>query len=163
MRNVVGLVLVLTVIAMLSLSSLSSLGWCDEIILNEHVTLTSFDSPDSRVYQFNLTTGDTISMSISVLGDSIDLYIYNNTGYELLQRTNIFDLEEQLTVPYNGTFQFIIETFASESANAVVDITLTRASLIPEFQYLLAVLMAISLIAVAIAKASGDKYKRRHA
>jgi len=126
MRNVIGRAFALTVIAVLSLGFLSSLVWCDEIILSEHVELISIDSPDSRAYQFNLAVGDMISISISVLGDSINLYIYNSTVDELLQRTNIITLEEQWTVPSDDTFEFIIETFAGENAQAIVDITIYR-------------------------------------
>lgn len=128
MRNVIGRAFALTIIALISLASLSGLVWCEEIILSEHVELISVDSPDSRAYDFDLTAGDTISISISVSGDSLNFYIYNSTGHELYRETNIMTLEDQWTVPSDDTYGFVIETWAGEDAQSSVDITLYRAS-----------------------------------
>jgi hypothetical protein len=116
-------------IALLFLAAMPVLVRCDGTLLNEQVTLNADNA--SKSYLFDLTSGDTISITLSVAGQGfIDFHIMNSSDSQLLDR---YDLgtegwQGQWTVPYNDRFEFIIElTLASVGDEDTVGITLTSA------------------------------------
>jgi hypothetical protein len=90
---------------------------------NQQITLNTTNPTKS--YFFNLTNGDTISITISVTGDAINFHIFNSTDGQLLSKHNTQGVQESWTVPYNGRFEFHVETSGNE---ANVTITLTSSS-----------------------------------
>jgi hypothetical protein len=116
-------------IALLFLAAMPVLVRCAGTLLNEQVTLNADNA--SKSYVFDLTSGDTISITLSVTGQGfIDFHIMNSSDSQLLDR---YDLgtegwQGQWTVPYNDRFEFVIElTLASLEDEDTVSITLTSA------------------------------------
>lgn len=94
------------------------LARCDGTLpLNEQVTLDA--SNPTRSYFYVLTSGTTISMSVSVTGDAVNFIIFNSTDGQLLNKYDITNLDEQWTVPYNGRFEFHIGTTGTQSTATI--------------------------------------------
>jgi hypothetical protein len=116
-------------IALFFLAAMPVLVRCDGTLLNEQVTLNADNA--SKSYVFDLTSGDTISITLSVTGQGfINFHIMNSSDSQLLDR---YDLgtegwQGQWPVPYNDRFEFVIElTLASLQDEDTVNITLTSA------------------------------------
>jgi hypothetical protein len=113
---------------MLNLSLLAiliSFAYCEATILNEQVTLNTANP--TKNYFFDLTAGDTISIRLDVTGDLMNFHIFNSTDGQLFNKNNIGNevVQEQWAVPYNGRFEFHIETTGNEAS---ITITLTSAN-----------------------------------
>jgi hypothetical protein len=94
------------------------LAHCDGTLpLNEQVTLDS--SNPTKSYFYVLTSGTTISMSVSVTGDAVNFFIFNSTDGQLLSKYDITNLDEQWTVPYDDRFEFHIETPGTQSTTTI--------------------------------------------
>ena len=104
-------------IALLFLAVLP-MAHCDGTLpLNVQVTLDV--SNPTKSYFYDLTSGTTISISVSVTGDNVNFIIFNSTDGQLLSKYDITNLDQQWTVPYDGRFEFHIETRGTQSTATI--------------------------------------------
>jgi hypothetical protein len=97
-------------IILLCLATIIPIACSDTTILNEQVSLDGYNS--SKSYHFNLTKGQTVTISLSVAGDGlIDFYIFNSTDGQLFDEYDVGTegLQQQWIAPYNDRFEFVIE------------------------------------------------------
>ena len=113
-------------IILLCLATIIPIACSDTTILNEQVSLDGYNS--SKSYHFNLTKGQTVSISLSVAGDGlIEFHILNSTDEQLFDKYDIGTegLQEQWTVLYSDRFEFVVElTIESLLSECTVGITL---------------------------------------
>jgi len=92
---------------------------CDGTLpLDEQVPLDAYNPTKS--YFYDLTSGTTISISVSVAGDAVNFFIFNSTDGQLLSKYDITNLDQQWTVPYDGRFEFHIETSGTQSTATIM-------------------------------------------
>jgi hypothetical protein len=94
------------------------LARCDGTLpLNEQVTLDA--SNPTKSYFYDLTSGTTISISVSVTGDSVNFVIFNSTDGQLLSKYDTTNVDQEWAVPYDGRFEFLIETLGTQSTATI--------------------------------------------
>lgn len=111
-------------VALLFLAAIPVLVRCDETLLNEQLALTPDNA--SRSYKFDLTSGDTISITLGVTGQGlINFHVMNSSDSQLLDKYNIGNQgwQGQWTVPYNDRFEFVIELTTQDSHAANIKLT----------------------------------------
>lgn len=139
---------------LLILGMLVSLAYCDETLPFNQQTVLNNTNP-TKSYFFNLTSGDTISITISVTGDSINFVIFNSTDGQLLSKYNTQGVQESWTAPYDGRFEFHIETSGNE-ANVTMTLTSshqpgeTGGGFDPTIIIIIIVVAAVGIITAAL-------------
>jgi heme/copper-type cytochrome/quinol oxidase subunit 2 len=102
----------------------------DTTILNEQVILN--DGNPSKSYQFDLTGGTTISITLTVAGQGlINFHVLDSSDSQLLDAYDVGTegFQRQWSVPSNGRFEFVIElTLGSSGLQSTVGIKLTSGS-----------------------------------
>jgi hypothetical protein len=109
------LAVLLTILLLLAVLPMAR---CDETLpLNVQLTLDA--SNPTKSYFITLTSGTTVSMSVSVTGDAVNFIIFNSTDGQLLNKYGVTSVDEQWTAPYDGRFEFHIETVGTQSTATI--------------------------------------------
>ncbi len=127
------------------------------VLLSTEVTLDSYTP--SRSYFYSLNGGDTISIDVGSSGDPANLRVNNNVGSQVYSQTGISsDSTHYWQVPYDGVFEFVIETTGTESLVAITLEASAGENPPDSFDYLPVIIIAV----VAVILVLGTVFVIRH-